>query len=107
MTEWREAFCPMCGYTRGMRNITPRGKPWIKLDEENFWERTREFTGDKAFGVVKTSEGRGTMRIVRYYGIDEDVEGYFPLMKARLLAVIGEWLEKGWITPEEVEGAMK
>ena len=107
MTEWRVPFCPMCGLSVGKKNITPEGKPWIKLDEENLWEKTQKFTGDKPFGVIMASEGRGSMRTVRYYGIDEDIEGYFPLMKARLLAIIGEWLKKGWITKEEVEEAMK
>ena len=107
MTEWKEAFCPLCGRTMGMKNIyiEPK-KPWTKTGEENRWEATKEFTGDKPFGVVKSSEGRGTMKFERYYGIDEDVEGYFPLMKSRLLAVNKEWLEKGWITREELEAAI-
>jgi len=107
MTEWKEAFCPMCGRTMGKRTVTIEGKPWIKIGEENRWEETKNFTGDKPFGVVKSSEGRGTMQLVRYYDINEDAEGYFPLMKARLLNVISEWLDKGWITREEVEVAIK
>lgn len=107
MTEWREAFCPMCGYTRGMRNLykVPE-KPWTKYGQENFWKKTLEFTGDKPFGVIKTSEGRSSMRLLRYYDIDEDVEGYFPLMKQRLLNVIKEWRDKGWLTKEEIDGAL-
>lgn len=107
MTEWREAFCPCCGRTMGKRTITIEGKPWIKIGEENRWEDTKDFTGDKPFGVVKSSEGRGTMKFERYYDIDEDEEGYFPLIKARLLNVISEWLDKGWITREEVEAIVK
>ena len=105
--EWREAFCPLCGRTMGKKNIymDPR-KPWTKTGEENRWEATQEFTGDKPFGVVKSSEGRGTMKLERYYDINEDSEGYYPLMKARLLAVNKEWLEKGWITREELEAAI-
>jgi len=108
MTEWREPFCPMCGRTMGKRNIyLEPGKPWTKTGEENRWEATKDFTGDKPFGVVKGSEGRGSMKLLRYYDVDEDTEGYFPLMKARLLAVVSEWLAKGWITKEEVQEAMK
>ena len=107
-SEWREAFCPTCGRTMGMKTIlrTP-GKPYMGIARrENRWEATKEFTGDKPFGVVKSSEGRGSLKFERYYGIDEDQEGYFPLIKARLLAVMGEWLEKGWITREEVDQAL-
>lgn len=104
MAEFKEAFCPVCGYTHGKRNITVPGKPYIKLSEENFWERTQHFTGDKPFGVIKAGEGRGTMRFVRYYGIDEDNEGYFPLIKQRLLNVLREWRDKGWISQEEISG---
>ena len=107
MAEWKEAFCVLCGRTMGKRNITPRGKPWIKLGDKNLWEETQTFTGDKPFGVVKSSEGRGTMQFERYYDIDEDEEGYFGFMKSRLLNVLGEWLEKGWLTRAEIEGAMK
>ena len=107
MTEWREAFCVLCGRTMGIRNITPEGKPWIKLGEKNRWKETLDFTGDKPFGVVKTSEGRGTMKFERYYGIEEDEEGYFPSMKQRLLAVLREWQDKGWITKAEIEETIK
>lgn len=105
MSEWREAFCPMCGRTMG-KKTTYRvpGKPYFGIErQENRWEMTKEFTGDKPFGVVKSSEGRGTLKFERYYEIDEDKEGYFPLMKARLLAVVKEWLAKGWIAREEVD----
>ena len=106
--EWKEPFCVMCGRTRGTKNVylVPE-KPWMGVtDVENRWEATQEFTGAKPFGVVKSSGGRGTLQMVRYYDIDEDTEGYLPLMKSRLLAIMGEWLEKGWVTRDELLGAM-
>ncbi len=107
-SEWREAFCPICGRTMGMKTVyRVPGKPYMGIERrENRWESTQEFTGDKPFGVVKSSMGRGSLKFERYYEIDEDAEGYFPLMKARLLAVVGEWLDKGWITREEVDKAL-
>jgi len=108
MSEWREAFCPLCGRTMGMRTVyRSPGKPYFGIaGRENKWDLTREFTGEKPFGVVKSSEGKGTLKTLRYYEIDEDVEGFFPPMKARLLAILGEWQAKGLITREEVEGAL-
>jgi hypothetical protein len=101
--EWREALCPVCGTSHGMVGIPVEGKPYIKIGKVNYWDRTATFDPDKAFGVVKSSEGRGTMKIVRTYDIDEDEEGYFPLIKARVLQVLKEGLAKGWWTKAEVQ----
>ncbi|MBA7465025.1 hypothetical protein ES707_00186 [subsurface metagenome] len=105
MTEWREAFCPLCGRTMGKRTIyNIPGKPYFGIErQDNLWEKTREFTGAKPFGVVKSSEGKGSMQFERYYGLEEDEEGYFPLMKARLLNIISEWLDKEWLSMEELK----
>ena len=107
MTEWREPFCVLCGRTMGIRNITPVGKPFVKLGEINRWAETSKFTGDKPFGVIKSSVGKGSMKFEGYYDIDEDVEGYFISMKARLLNVLREWQEKGWLSKEEIEETIK
>ena len=108
MPEWREAFCVLCGRTMGKKTIyISPGKPYFGIErQDNRWEGTQEFTGDKPFGVVKSSQGKGTLKMERYYDIDEDEEGYFGFMKARLLAVISEWLVKGWLTREEVKQAI-
>ena len=105
MTEWKEAFCVLCGRTMGKRTIYRiPGKPSFGIErQDNLWEQTAGFTGDKPFGIVKSSEGRGTMKFERYYDIDEDIEGYFPAMKARLLAVVKEWLEKDWLDAEDIQ----
>ena len=105
--EWKEAFCPLCGISVGMRNIyvDPK-KPWTKTGEKNLWEETRAFNGDKPFGVIKSSEGRSSLKFVRYFDVGEDTDGFFPPMKARMLAAMKEWLEKGWITWEELEEAI-
>lgn len=106
--EWREPFCPTCGRNMGMKNIyvDPR-KPWTKTGEENLWEKRANFNEEEHFGVVKSSEGRGTMEFVRYYELEEDHEGFFPFIKTRLLAVIKIWVAKGWLTREEIQEAMK
>lgn len=105
MTEWKEAFCVLCGRTMGKRTIYRQpGKPHFGIErQDNLWEQTADFTGDKPFGIVKSSEGRGTMKFERYYDIDEDTEGYFSFMRQRLLNVVKEWLEKGWISVEDIK----
>ena len=105
--EWKEPFCPMCRRNMGKKNIyiDPK-KPWTKTGEEDLWAKALAYSGEIHFGVVKSSEGRGTLQFVRYYDIDEDSEGYLSSMKSQLLAVLVEWLDKGWITREELETAL-
>ena len=105
MKEWREPFCPVCGRGVGKRNITPPGKPWIKLGDENYWEKLRPYN-TFPFGLVKQSEGKSSMKILREYSLDEDQEGYYPLIKERLLGVMKVWVERGWITAEEARAAI-
>ncbi len=103
--EWKEAFCVLCGRTMGMRSI-PRvpGKPQFGIEShENKWKETEAFTGAKPFGVVRSSEGKGSIKTVRYFDIDEDTDGYFPAMKQRLLNIITEWKTKGWLTEDELK----
>ena len=109
MAEWREAFCPLCGRTMGKRTIYRiPGKPYFGIErQDNLWEKTKDFTGEKPFGVVKSSEGKGTMKFERYYDIDEDEEAYFPAMKARLLAIISEWLDKEWLSISEIKSKIE
>jgi len=107
-TQWREAFCPICGLSHGKIHIRPDDpeKRYLSMGTESFWDRTELYTGDKPFGVIKESEGRGTMRLVDYYGIDGDYDGYFPQIKARFCAAIAEWIVKGWMTPEDLQGCI-
>ena len=107
MSEWREAFCPLCGRTMGMRTVyRQKGKPYFGIvRKDNKWEERGEYNAEEHFGVVKSSEGKGTLKTERYYEIDEDVEGFFPPMKARLLAIIGDWQTRGLLTREEVDAA--
>lgn len=108
MTQWKEAFCPVCGLSHGMVNTYDiPGKPWLKTAQENFWAKTRDYEANKRFGVIKETFGRGTMAFVGYYDIKEDTEGFFPHIKARLLTIIKEWVARGWITREEVERAIE
>jgi hypothetical protein len=86
-----------------MINQHPPKQRWITLAVSNFWENMRERVGDRHFGVVKSSEGRGSMKFVGYYGPEEDREGFFAPIKALLLAAVRDWLSRGWLTKQEVQ----
>jgi len=102
--EYRQALCPVCGTAHGTE-VTERvpGKHYIALERRNYWERTKDFKADKPFGVIQETLGRGSFRALGYFSPEEDVDGFFPLVKARLLAATKEWLDKGWITTTEIK----
>ena len=100
MSEWREAFCPVCMMAHGMMGIKDPDRQWVKLGEENFWERPRRC---EHFGLIKSSEGRGTMAMVGYFEPEEDVDGYYPLVRERLLAAVDEWIANGWLEKADVQ----
>jgi hypothetical protein len=52
------------------------------------------------------SNGRGTLRAVGYFQPEDDTDGYFPLVKARVLATVKEWLANGWLTEDEVSSLL-
>lgn len=103
MPVYRQAICPVCGTSHG-NVVTERnpGKPYIIYSRENFWQRTLTFDPNKPFGVIQETTGRGSFRFLGYFDPNEDVDGMFPLVKARLLRAVQEWLNKGWLTREEV-----
>ena len=43
------------------------------------------------------------MRFEGHYSIDQDVEGYYPLIKARLLGAVAAWLRQGQLTAMELQ----
>jgi len=105
MGTYRQALCPVCGTAHGMEvtEIIP-GKPHMVLNRRNFWERTKDSDPNKPFGVIQeVGRGRGrSFKIKGYFSPREDEDGFFPLIKERLLQAVKEWLAKGWITEEEV-----
>ena len=103
-TEMRKAFCPICGRTAG-REVTKRvkGKHYIALEHGNYWDRTKDYEADKPFGVIQTTEGRGTITTTGYFNPEDDKDGFFPLVKARMMQAMKEWIDKGWITIDELK----
>ena len=107
MSEYRQALCPVCGTAHGVEvTQTVRGKPYIKLKRRNYWERVKDYDPDKPFGVIQETLGRGSFKLLGYFSPAEDQDGFFPLIKARLLQATKEWMDKGWITREEIDEAL-
>lgn len=108
MSLYRQAFCPVCGRAHGTEvTETVPGKKYIVLGRRNFWESTKDFDPDKPFGCIQETIGRGTFKLVGYFSPEEDVDGYFPLVKQRLLQAVKEWRDKNWIAHEEIAELLK
>lgn len=105
--KWREAICPVCGTSHGMVGIPLPDKPYIKLEQESYWDRLQRNVGEEHFGVIKSSEGRGTMKFEGYYEKDGDVEGFLPVIKARVFHAIQRGLADGWWTPAEIRKLLR
>ena len=105
VVEYRQAFCPVCGTAHGY--FRPGGRkadPFGETQPINYWEWTEGFDSDKPFGVIQDmGQGRGRgFQFIGYFQPDEDPDGYFPLVKARLLAAVRDWVAKGWLTENEI-----
>lgn len=103
---YRQALCPVCGRGAGLKRVSyPSGSYGADPGEVvNFWAATLGFDPDKPFGVIQeVGGGKGkSFRMLGYFGPEDDPDGFFPLVKARLLAAVAEWLAKGWISAGEL-----
>lgn len=106
MGEIRQVPCPMCGRAGGRQVVLKKGSTWRKKGTVNFWAGTANFNPNKPFGVILETTGRGTLQKVGTFTPEEDTE-YFPFIKFRLLNVIKEWVEKGWVSESEIAAAAR
>lgn len=108
MSEHRKVICPICGTAHGME-VTERveGKPYLAKKRRNYWERTLHFDPDKPFGVIMETTGRGTFHKIGDFSPEEDTDGFFPLVKNRMLQALKEWVDKGWISPTEIGSVLE
>lgn len=113
--QYRAAFCPVCGMSHGTKRQAHPGKGYYHpAPTDNFWEwliardQERGLGADEPFGIIQEiGQGRGrSFRVIGYFKPEEDQDGYFPLVKRRLLDALQCWLSKGWLSPEEVSLAM-
>ena len=106
MSTFNQVFCPVCFMAHGDRAERHSTKHYIKLGRHNFWEDAVQQHVEQ-YGVTVQSEGRGTLLKLGYFTPGEDPTGSYALVKACLLKATREWLDKGWLTVEEVEAMLQ
>ncbi|GAH73640.1 unnamed protein product [marine sediment metagenome] len=113
--EYRAAFCPCCGTSHGTKRLEyPQKGDYSSPATQNYWQwiidrdRERGLDKDEPFGVIQAvGMGRGhSFGVIGYFGPEDDRDGFYPLVKARLLQAVKRWLQKGWLSKEEVEGIL-
>lgn len=100
MSEQRMWFCPVCGKTAG-RRITKRLDRYVVAEYSDYL-KTIDFDPNKPFGVALETLGRGKgKRVIRYLE-PADMPSDFEQVKDRLLDVVKEWIDKGWLKRTEL-----
>lgn len=94
-----QAFCPTCGRTIAERRATVRSK--LGALETTPYFDSIAWDPDKPFGVRLSTNGKGSFRDWAYIS-KEDAPELFEALKNRLLTACKEWLQKGWITEDEI-----
>lgn len=111
----RSAYCFGCGALHGQRVTTwepsyEGGPGHFPSERENFWERLAAADySEQPFGIIQeVGLGQGkSFKVVGHFNPDNDPDGFYPLVKARFLNAIREWVHKGWVTPQEVLDSLK
>jgi len=104
---FRKAFCPVCFRTMGNKPETAPGRPSARVGYINQWAQPDQYAGQvKPFGVIQSSTGRGSIKTEGYFTPQDDVDGFFPLVKGRLLAALQDYIRQGWLTPKELLSAI-
>ena len=102
--------CPVCGTSHGMK-VTEhvRGKKYIPLTRRPYYEvMAEQFDREKPLGIILRHRGRskepgeGGNEFVGTFEPGEDPDNLFVGIKRQMLQAVACWLDKGWITDEEI-----
>jgi hypothetical protein len=96
------AICPCCGRTIPEKRAIKAG--YVTVDHIGYFASI-EWDEKKAFGVSYLPGGRGSMG---WSYIDpEEAPELFEAVKARLIRAVREWINKAWLSEEEISIALK
>jgi len=92
-------LCPLCGRSTPEKRAIKIG--YITVDRVDYFGSI-EWDPNKAFGFVREAKGRGSFADFEYIGPEEAPE-LFEAVKARFIQALEEWVNKKWISREELE----
>lgn len=92
------ALCPVCGRTVPEKRALKIGN--VTIGKVGYFDSI-DWDENKPFGVSYLAAGRGSFKDWEHIGPEEAPE-LFEALKARLIQAVGEWINKGWLTPDEI-----
>ncbi len=110
--EIRQAFCPTCGTAHGYKRLGPRKANIGTVSSTvNYWEWLKQrdisqnYSENRVLGSIQAQGlGRGhDMQLIGYFGPEDDPDGFFPLVKERLLQAVKRWHDRGWINQADLD----
>lgn len=94
-----QALCPLCGRAIPERRVTVRSNLGA-LETKPYFDSI-DWDPDKPFGIRLPTNGKGSFKDWSYIDKDE-APVLFEALKRRFLEALREWVDKGWITEDEV-----
>ena len=109
--EYRQARCPTCGMAHGLKRLQyPEKCEKFTASDKSFWEwldekdAERGLDSDEPFGIIQeVGAGKGhSFRVIGHFSPAEDKDGFYPIVKRRMLRGLWRWLVNGWVTADEI-----
>jgi len=97
------ALCRLCGRTIPEKRAIKAG--YVTVDRIDYFASI-DWDREKPFGIIYPATGRGSLGQWQHIGPEAAPE-LFQAVKGRLLEAVREFLEKGWVSKEEVEEIIK
>ncbi len=114
-SEYRQAFCPVCCTAHGYKRLGYAGKgKYTDGSLVNYWQWIADREAElgrgesQPFGVIQEAgKGRGhSFAVLGHFSPAQDQDGFYPLIKARLLLALERWLRAGWITQDDIKALL-
>lgn len=94
------AFCPVCGHTIPEKRAIKQG--YVPIDHVDYFDSI-DWDANKPFGVSFAATGKGSLKDWRHIS-PEDAPELFQKVRGRFVKAIKEWMDKGWLSKEEIPG---
>lgn len=92
------AICPLCGKSIPTKRAIKIG--YVTVDRIDYFDSIN-WDPNKPFGVSYSAAGRGSLRDWNYISPEEAPE-LFEAVKSRLIQAVREWVNKGWLSQEDI-----
>ena len=97
------AICPLCGRAVPEKRAIKSG--YITVDRKPYFDSI-DWDENKPFGVAYPLTGRGSLRDWEYISPEQAPE-LFEALRQRFIQALREWINKGWLSQEEIRSLLR